>query len=348
MKKRLYTPILVLVLTVLFIIYSDYAAESALSAMKNSMQKIIPALFPFMIISSMIVSSGTADILGRLFPISRLFSLPKCASAPIIIGALCGFPLGAKTATELYTTGYLSKTETEVLISIANNTGPTFLIFVIGRNLWADTKFGVFLYVSQLITSFVSALVVNRLVFPIKEKNYATVPTIIVKPIFESLSQAVSSAVISSINICGYITFFAVINAIISKILISAPVNLLLFSKALLEFTEAAADSAVYQSVYSAFTCGFAVGWSGLSVFCQTAGFTTPLGLSLKRCIITKLLQGTLLGASCILYNNFLSHKKIEFSFFEYNFVIISTAITLSLLLAAVYVIYYRKKHKGA
>ena len=241
----------------------------------------------------------------------------------------------------------LSLSETEILISAANNTGPTFLIFVIGRKMWGDTDFGVFLYVSQIITSFISALIINRLVYPIKENNSSFIPSITIKPVFESLSQAVSSAVISSINICGFITLFSVINTVLSKILIYAPVNLLLFINAVLEFTEAATNSANYESVYSAFICGFAVGWSGLSVFCQTAGFTAPLGLSLKRCILTKLLQGILLGASCMLYNNYDDLMEFK-NTSEENLINVLTVFTFFLILITVYVIYFRKKHKGA
>lgn len=348
MKNRLCTPILIIAFAILFTLFSESASDSALMALKNCIQRIIPSLFPFMVMSSMIVQSGAADILGRLLPISKLYSLPVCASAPIIIGAVCGFPLGAKAATELYEKGYINKTETEILISISNNAGPSFLIFVIGANYWNDIKFGIFLYISQIICSVISSLIINSLLFPIKGNNKEKYSSTEITNIAESLSESISSASISSLKICGYITFFNVLNTVISQLFISLPVNIKLFILSVLEFSDAALASSVYKSMFSIFICGFAIGWSGLSVFCQTKAFTTSLHLSLKRCILTKLLQGILMGISAVIYSYLSSSLTLTDSMlsdYETMFcIIISIILTLSILC----VFYIIKKRKGA
>ena len=62
-KKRILLPIFILSFTLMIIIYSEAASEKAYIAMKNVAGQIIPALFPYMVISSLIVSSGAAEIL---------------------------------------------------------------------------------------------------------------------------------------------------------------------------------------------------------------------------------------------------------------------------------------------
>lgn len=347
-KKRILLPIFILSFTLMIIIYSEAASEKAYIAMKNVAGQIIPALFPYMVISSLIVSSGAAEILGRILPISHLFMLPKCASAPIILGALCGFPLGARSAAELYQNGYISKAEAEVLISVANNTGPTFLIFVVGAAFWKNIYFGIFLYILQLITAFVASFIINNLLFPIKQKKHILSPVVVIKPFVTAFSDAIRNAAIASIYICGFITFFSVVISMAEYLLVFIPPKAMLFISALLEFSEASSASAAFDGIYGAFICGFAIGWSGLSVFCQTASFTSPLGLSLKRCAAVKLIQGLILGFSCMIYSDLaMSRHKVP-CFTEIDTYKIVPIFAICSLLICLYLIYLIKKRKYA
>ena len=112
-------------------VFSQRSSEYAFESLKVCATCVIPSLFPYMVISHLIVSSRATHFLGRIFPISRITGLSKNASAVILLGAVCGFPVGAKSACEMYKRGELSKVHTEVLISWANNTGPSFVVSVI-------------------------------------------------------------------------------------------------------------------------------------------------------------------------------------------------------------------------
>ncbi len=348
MKNKLYLPLLILAATVLLTIYSDISTQNAVLAMKNCVKNIIPSLFPYMVMSSMIVSCGAAELIGKLLPLSRLFSLPKCASASIILGMICGFPLGAKSAVELYENGYLSKTETEVLISIANNTGPSFLIFVIGAQFWHDIYWGLFLYISQIVSAFLSAWLINKYIFPFKASSTTTPSIVSIKPFAESLSQSIVSAVISSLNICGYITFFSVISSILSEIFSFAPFNVKILLNAVLEFSKTTVITAEYDNTFSAFICGFAIGWSGLSVFCQTVSLTAPLKISLKRCVSTKLVQGILLGCLCIIYRLTVPNNRQISNYVEADYFNFVALVFIFFVMLTVYSVYKIKKRKCA
>lgn len=345
MKNKLYVPILIIVLAILFTVFSESTSVKTLSSLENCIKNIIPALFPFMVISSMIVYSGAADILGRIFPVSKIYSLPACASAPIIIGAMCGFPLGAKAATELFERGYLNKTETEILISAANNTGPSFIIFIIGAKYWNDIKLGIYLYAGQIICSILSSVIVNKFVFPMHQKKATKHTPIKINSLTESLSKAIASASVSSLNICGFITFFNVLSSVLISLLSFVPVNINMLILGLLEFSDAALMTASYRSLYSIFICGFSIGWSGLSVFCQTASFTIPLKLSLKRCILTKLIQGIFLGIFATTYYSKIRIISNLYSNYRSNHIIHIFTITFLIIVCCISII---KKRKGA
>ncbi len=348
MKNKVVVPLFIAVFTVIIIIYSETASDAALNALINSVSKIIPSLFPYMVISSLIISSGAAGVLGKYIPISKLYGLPSAASTPLILGALYGFPLGAKSAADLYEKGYLSKTQTEVLVSCANNTGPTFVIFVIGSAFWKNTSFGIFLYIAQLICVTVSSTVINRIIFPIKNSEIIRAPVITIKPFITSFSDAIYKSSVSSLHICGFITFFAVISSIIEKIFSFLPYNIIMLINSVLEFSEATEQSALLEAPYSVFYCGFALGWSGLSVYCQTAAFTSPMGLSLKRYFLVKLTEGILLGAASLVYMQITGMEKRIDSisvFSQYRFV--PTTVILGSLIV-IYLIYQIKNSKYA
>ena len=80
---------------------------------------IIPSLFPFFVLSSLVVELGLAGYLGRLLePVMRpLFNVSGACASAFALGFIGGYPVGAKTAISLYEKGMCSKTEAERLLA---------------------------------------------------------------------------------------------------------------------------------------------------------------------------------------------------------------------------------------
>lgn len=285
--------VLILLFAVVLTTYSQRAAEYASSALKLCAHSIIPSLFPYMVVSSMIVSSKVGYLPGKLLPVSRLFSLPDSATCAILLGALCGFPVGAKTAVSLYLKGELTKKEAEILISAANNTGPSFVVFVIGGAFFNSNAFGWHIYISQLISSLICAVFVNRIIFGVEKNKHTKYKTTLSLPDFFS---AVSDSAASIITVCAFIVFFSVIQGFLLPLLTNISADLAGGASAVLEFTQGARYASVVGGIKGKFLAGLSVGWSGLSVFFQTVSFTAPHNISLKRTLCTKALQGVICG----------------------------------------------------
>ncbi len=290
------TSCVLMLCAVVLTFFSDRASCYAWDALKVCAVSVVPSLFPYMVISSLIVSTKSAAVIGNILPVSRLFSLKKKASAPIILGFLCGFPVGAKATVDMYKSGEISKEEAEVLISVSNNTGPSFVVSVIGASFWKSSLFGWQLYAYQLFSALIASLTVNRLIFPFKVSKLTAGSTSLERK-SSSFFNAVSDSAGSVITVCAFIVFFSVI-AGFSLPLISyiSPTLAGIFSS-ILELTKGTAFSAAVGGAEGRFLTGLCVGWSGISVFCQTASFTSPQKLSLKRTFCTKAIQGILCGA---------------------------------------------------
>ena len=73
----------------------------------------------------------------------------------------------------------------------------------------------------------------------------------------------------------------------------------------LLEFTGGTALASEMGSAVGAYLTGFAVGWSGISVFAQCKAFSARAGIRLRRTAVCKFIQGILTGTAAAVYYTF-------------------------------------------
>ena len=85
-----------------------------------------PLLFPFFVLSSLVVELGLSRYLGKLFQpvMAPLFRVNGACTSAVALGFVGGYPVGARTAIALYQSGQCSKTEAERLLAFCNNAGP--------------------------------------------------------------------------------------------------------------------------------------------------------------------------------------------------------------------------------
>ena len=64
---------------------------------------VLPSLLPFFILSGLLIRTGAFRFLNRIFSpvLTRIFPVSSDGSYAILMGYLCGFPMGAKVIAEL-------------------------------------------------------------------------------------------------------------------------------------------------------------------------------------------------------------------------------------------------------
>lgn len=125
---------LALYLTVLLLRYPALSLQYASTGLTLWFQKMIPTLLPFMILSGIMISMNLTERFVRLLhPVLHFFfGVTPNGSYTLLMGFLCGFPMGARIAGELRRAGRISRKEAECLLSFCNNIGPVyFLSFVV-------------------------------------------------------------------------------------------------------------------------------------------------------------------------------------------------------------------------
>ncbi len=101
-------------------------------------QIILPTLFPFLLMTNLLLSTGSIHYISSAFGkgISHVFRVSPNGSFAVLVGFLCGYPMGAKTAADLTVSGYISQKEGQYLLSFCNNTSPVFILnFIVWKTL---------------------------------------------------------------------------------------------------------------------------------------------------------------------------------------------------------------------
>lgn len=144
-----------LILTVLFgfllffiLRFSDTAKQYAYLGLSVWFEQMIPSLLPFMILSSMLIQLNLDELLVKPVcgVLKKIYRISDAGIYVLVMGFLCGFPMGAKTASMEYEKGKISKDEAEFLLSFVNNIGPVYFLSFVYDKIYRDIPlyFGLF------------------------------------------------------------------------------------------------------------------------------------------------------------------------------------------------------------
>lgn len=134
-----------------FLCFPAETAGGVSSGLALCLYTLIPATFPFLVLSSFCVHSGFSRILGKILaPITKhLFYLPGCCGSVILLSWLGGYPSGVRGIVSLYQRGMITQEQGKRMLWFCVNAGPSFTISVIGSGVYQSTILGVFLFLTQ-------------------------------------------------------------------------------------------------------------------------------------------------------------------------------------------------------
>ena len=319
-RSRL-TAIALLCAAIALIAAPNEAMEGAKSGLSLCFNVIVPSLFPFFVLSSLVVDLGLAARLGRIMePIMRpLFRVSGSCASAVALGFIGGYPVGARTALQLYQQGLCSKTEAERLLAFCNNSGPAFILGVVGAGIFGDSRAGFLLYLTHALASLLVGLVFRFYGHSSRAAEVRHTKPIEAVSLPAAFTGSVTNALQSTLNICAFVVFFSVVLQLLTFYgVLSALANLLaLFGfepewaqrlvAGLLELSSGVSSlSGGRGFVGLASMAAFMLGWAGLSVHCQVLSFLVDSGLSAKVYIAGKLCHGLIAAGLTWLLARFL------------------------------------------
>ncbi len=243
------------------------------SGLMNSIEIIIPSVFPFLIASSLAGSGNLSTGIKKFFdPITRfLFRLPAECLPALVLGQLGGYLSGAKTVQSLYSNGNLTKSQSTRLINFCINAGIGFSVNAIGNAMLCSREAGKVVFVSLCISSLITG-VFGR--FIPDEGTTACAKNKNIPDFSAAVVSGVSSSAQAMLVVCSFTALFSGICAASAELIKSE--NLRLVISCLLEVTTGCAGISGKVSLPTiTAVCAF----GGICVHLQIFSLTGELGL---------------------------------------------------------------------
>ena len=311
--RDLFLGLALLCATLSLMLYPQDSMSAAREGLMLCYNVIIPSLFPFFVLSALVVDLGLAGYIGRALEgfMRPLFNVPGACASAFVLGFVGGYPVGARTALSLYQKGMCTKTEAERLLSFCNTSGPAFILGVVGAGVFASSRVGVLLYLAHAAASICVGLFFRFYRRGKKGREARVSPKFEAERFTTAFTGAVKNSFLSTLNICAFVVFFTVvIRLLFLSGALPALARLLGVLLSPLGFTQEWAErlltgaielsSGVWTLSGAGGMAGrmsmaaFMLGWAGLSVHCQVLSFLGGSGLSVRTYIAGKFLHGGL------------------------------------------------------
>lgn len=287
------------------LMYPEPCMQTVRQGLALCAQTIVPSLFPFLVLSGMVVELGMANHLGRMLEgiMWPLFRINGAGATALVLGLVGGYPVGARTAVELYQTGQCSRRQTERLLAFCNNAGPAFIFGVVGTGVFGSSWAGVVLYGIHI-----AACLCVGLLFRFYGAGETRTPSDRTKAIHAvrvpaAFTGSVRAALTGVLNICAFVVTFGVLIRLLDVTgVLGGAVRLLSWfgmdvqaAKQLLTGLLEVSSGVVGLEGEGRLTmAALMLGWAGLCVHCQVLCFLADSGLQANTYLVGKALHGAL------------------------------------------------------
>lgn len=255
----------------ILIMDSKSALEGARTGLDLCTKTVIPALFPFFILSTVLTNSLTALPCWPIEQIACKLGMSKEASSVLVPAILGGYPVGAKCIRDLFQTTQITRSEAERLLSFCSNAGPSFLFGMVSsyfpqkKTIWA-------LWFIQISCAVLTAFIIPARTY----KNGADA-----KANINTSQNVVFSSMKAMALVCCWVILFRMVQTFLSRWLLwLLPGWVKVLITGLLELTNGCTSLNSIENVSLRFiVCSCMLSFGGLCVLLQTASVIGDLSV---------------------------------------------------------------------
>ncbi len=277
---------------------------------------VLPLLLPFMLLSNLFVLKIRTKKTGAAYAIPVLF----------LLGLLCGYPLGAKMASDFTKEGYIKPSTATILLPLCNNISPMFLSGYIGLTVLQD-QFPfwfllVVLYVPYALVTCISFLVFHsiekhKLTRSSSNKHTASKEAAVTSHLSspsvhttgyppknvskQSTSTQTNDLLLQSVIQITYVGLYIMICSILFALVCVIPelsANISTVLCGILEITQGSTvlSASAFSPVIKTALILACTSFGGISAFLQTLQVTKQSGLSMIYYFVVKCICGCMTG----------------------------------------------------
>ncbi|MFT8871456.1 MAG: sporulation integral membrane protein YlbJ [Sporolactobacillus sp.] len=340
------------VLAALMVRYPEVAVSASLQGLEIWWHNVFPALFPFFVLSELMISFGVVQFAATLFePVMRpLFRLPGAGGFVLVMGMISGFPAGARMTARLYKEQQLTKLEAERLSAFTNFSNPLFLFSVTAVQFFHEATLGIIFalshYIGNVAVGFVLRGTGRTLTCKEERDDRKRRPLLLLafkamhrerldhtEPFGKLLGDAVIASVSALLAVGGFIALFSMIYRILIEAgTLNAARSILCGAFAWLGFSPKLGSAllpgifeltigvhqvgAVHAPMIERVVLASALlGFCGFSIQAQAVSILAQAGLKVRLFLIGRLMQAAFSGcAAFVLYRLFMHAGTLQIS----------------------------------
>lgn len=203
----------------LFLVFSIFNPQLVQASVMLSISRcgkvLIPALFPFIFVSSCLAKLDLSSMLIFLRPLSSKLSIPDNFMPHIILGWICGFPVGANIISQ----SAIRDESVDKAIAISSCAGAGFVIGSVGGVFLHDYIYASFLYLTQILTTYVfsTCFYPGQNTGRQSTANNQADRLLVFSP--SDIVDAIKSSLSIMLNICAFSTIFSLFADILATVL---------------------------------------------------------------------------------------------------------------------------------
>ena len=271
------TGISALLLLAVFMIPHNDPSESVRRSLLFCARSLVPSMFVSMVLGKMIAE----------LPVSSKHMELRL----ILIGLICGFPLGAAETRKLYENGCISSRKAASLLSLTNNASASFIISFVGVKMLGSLKAGLLLFAGNALATFLWFFVLrfadgrNDTIY-INEGNKT--PT----------SRIIGESAETMTVICGCVVFFSSIADLACRFFANDKIDVL--TRGFLELSGGVSRAALLKPVNAYIISAMFIGWSGTCVHLQVS-YAAGGEISHGRYYLERVFHASFMGLYAVL-----------------------------------------------
>lgn len=306
LKSNKFITLLLFIICIFFIIKPDICSKSCLNGVSVWGLKVFPMLFPFFIITRLILNLNNLkpSFMDKFF--NKAYNAPNGSFFIFILSVLCGYPMGAKLISTMHDNHKINSNQAKKMLSFCSISGPMFMIGTVGVAVFNNYVSGVIILITNIIASLLNGLIhrgkeeenTQNIVYESKNNS-----NLLSECVYDSLISIlmVGSYIILSfiiIDVLKELDLFYIISNTISNLFncqTFTPVFESIFS-GILEITKGIIDlnacnvNITIKTIISSSLIGF----GGFSIILQSIGFLKNTNIKLKTILFQKFTQSLL------------------------------------------------------
>jgi sporulation integral membrane protein YlbJ len=281
--------------------------KSVSFSLKLWQENIFPSLFPFFVVSNLLINCGFASFLGEILRpfMYKIFRIKGEASFVLVMSMLSGFPSSAKYTRELYDKGLINEHEASKLLTFTHFSNPLFILGTISIMFLNNEEVGLLILICHYIGNIIVGLIFRN--YYISKKDTAKVSLKTSLNVMhekrlesgKSMGLMISSALMNAINtlflVLGVITMFLIITTIINQNVTLNPYN-----QSILNGTLEMTQGLKYVSLLpiplknKALLSTMFISFGGFSVHMQTIGLISDSKIKYMPFLVARILHASI------------------------------------------------------